>query len=219
MPRKKIKWFENLADPDGVLKMALQKRDAREIVAKIRADGIAEEFDTNLRGWSTRFGILRKEQSKVTQLAAVAKSEAVKQVLEEVHESLDVLAEMERLYGIQMDRIKQGLAMEARFKVLNKNMTSEIKEAHAILKTMHSVKKDITGTGDLGKALEQRPEIGPFAEGQYGNRVVEAIENAESRHRIFQAANKLFALANARASVEVIEVNADDEDSQAQGES
>lgn len=78
-----------------------------------------------------------------TSLVARRLPHAFQKASQEVRDGLDVLAEMSKLYEIQMKRVEIDFTLEKAAKKLIPSMTQEIKEARSILEGIQKMKLDL----------------------------------------------------------------------------
>lgn len=127
-----------------------------------------------------------------------------------VREGFDELAELQKLYDLQMCRIGIDFALEQKTGKLLNSMSREIKGAKDILVAIGDLKMDL-GLNDrhLGKVEVENSSTVEVA-GKYGkDSVGKVLSNPESRQRLLDIANKFLKASNE-------EINgSEDEDSDA----
>lgn len=119
----------------------------------------------------------------------------VQEAEREIVSQVDELAELQKLYHLQRDRIEIGVQFEKASRVLNKNMTQEIAQAASLLMRRHEIKMDlgIDGGRNLG-TMTVRPELGATVSGKYDVDIVQAASDPISRGKALAVARALAAL-------------------------
>lgn len=109
-----------------------------------------------------------------------------------IDEGLDEMAEIQKLYALQMDRIAMGHKFEKMTNVLNKMLGSEISRAAELLLKHHGLKMDLgfNGGRNLG-SLTIRPEMELKILDEYGEGAHRAAKNVEAGSRVLSIAKAL----------------------------
>lgn len=118
---------------------------------------------------------------------------AAKQVVE----GLDELAELQRLYRIQMDRIEIDFQTEKNIKKLLPTMSQEIRTAREILSSAAQLKMDLgVNERHLGKVDVETTVLADVAQ-KYADSpaVAKVMDSGESRRKVLGLAEKLLAIA------------------------
>ncbi len=122
--------------------------------------------------------------------------------LDDVKEGLDELAELERLYRIQIDRIELNYKKEQAIGLLLTTMTPEIRAAKDILQARAQLKMDLgLDSRHLGTA-EVNVEVTSTADhvAKYGETAAKVLDNDDSRRKLLGIANQFLAFANSKRS-------------------
>lgn len=119
-----------------------------------------------------------------------------------VREGLDELKELERLYGIQMERVEIDFATEKKIGKLFPSMTAEIRAAREILEKRAQLKMDLgLDERHLGR-LEVDTNAPPVVVERYGAEVVKhAVASPESRRKLLGVVERLTQLQQLRDRV------------------
>jgi hypothetical protein len=125
-----------------------------------------------------------------------------KKAAERVRKGLDELAEMEKLYELQMLRINIDLATEKKINKLIPTMTNEIKTAKDILVGMAQLKMDLgVDERHLGK-LDIDAKIPDEAIAKYGRASVgKVLNNPESRRKLLSLVEKFTQIQSVRSEL------------------
>lgn len=117
-------------------------------------------------------------------------------VVEQLKSGLDELAEMERLYAIQLDRVHRESDLEKKNGKLFPSMTQEVRVAKEILESSASLKMDLGLTPrHLGKMEAETRLVHDVAQ-RYGNEAVaRVLSDPESRHRLASVAQRFMLSA------------------------
>jgi len=112
-------------------------------------------------------------------------------VEEKLKSGLDELAEIERLYTIQLDRVRRESELEKKNGKLFPSMTQEIRVAKEILESSASLKMDLGLTPrHLGK-MEAETRLVHDVSQRYGSEAVaRVLADPESRHRLASVAQR-----------------------------
>lgn len=107
----------------------------------------------------------------------------------------DGLRELERLdeaYEMQRSRVNMGMEMEKKLRVLNGRIGPEVSIMIGIVKTMHDIKMDLgmNGGRDLGTVTIDGGTMSAV-QAKYGDDIVEALSDAESRGRVLATIQQL----------------------------
>lgn len=117
---------------------------------------------------------------------------------EEVVEGLDELAELQRLYKLQMARVEIDFQTEKNIKKLLPTMSQEVRTAREILSASAQLKMDL-GIHDrhLGKVDVETTLLSDVAEKYADSPEVEKVLNDdESRRRVLGLAERLLSIAD-----------------------
>lgn len=134
--------------------------------------------------------------------ASLPAAEAVKKLphffakaVQTVSEGIDELAEMEKLYRMQLDRVAIDLKTEQNIGKLLPTMTQEMRAAREILSDIAQLKMDLgVNTRHLGK-MEVEAQIVADVASKYDNTVTAVMQNPESRRKLLGIADRFLSLA------------------------
>jgi len=135
---------------------------------------------------------LRKLRSEVNATAIPKEADsdlAVQEARKRLAHGLDLVKELETLYGIQMDRIKQGRDLEIAINFLNKGVGGEIVTAKSLLLALHQIRMDLMEGGrNLGHLTINATTIDAVAK-RYGKEVAGAMSDPAKRDKIIELAS------------------------------
>jgi hypothetical protein len=115
---------------------------------------------------------------------------------------IDEVAEMEKLYLLQMERIGIDLAVEKKFKILRPSMTQEIRTAREILSAVADLKMDLGLHNRHIGTVGIDAHLTAHVEGNHQNsRVAAILTDPEKRRKLLGVASELMK----RAGRDVIE--------------
>lgn len=116
-----------------------------------------------------------------------------------VEDGLDELAELDKLYEIQLKRINIDLANEEKIKKLLPSMTPEIRAAKDILMARAQLKMDLGLTDrHLGTAEVEVNVAADFAE-KYGSAAVkQVLDSDESRRKLLGIAERVLSVSKSK---------------------
>lgn len=122
-----------------------------------------------------------------------------------VEQGFDELAEMQKLYNMQLERIDIDFKTEKNIGKLMPSMTQEMRAAREILSDIAQLKMDLgVNERHLGK-MDISAKVVEDVTSRYDPAVGKAMENPESRRKLLGIADRFLALASG-------EVRAADED-------
>ena len=135
-----------------------------------------------------------------TDLVAPTMGPTFEKAAQKVRDGLDVLAEMEKLYGIQMKRIEIDHAIELKVKKLFPTMTQEVKAARELLESYQRIKQDLgLDERHLGTLTVSTDEVAT----RYGKPGVrKALENPQSRRKLLSLAERFVRIQDAREKMD-----------------
>ena len=146
--------------------------------------------------------LLKQLQDYRTSVPAAEKAKplniVVERAAEEIRKGLDELAEMERLYVLQMERIDIDFKNEKNIKKLLPTMTQEIRTAREILSASAQLKMDLgLDERHLGKVDVEATLLADVAE-KYADSpaVAQVLDSGESRRKVLGLAERLLAIAD-----------------------
>jgi hypothetical protein len=116
---------------------------------------------------------------------------------ETVRKGIDELAELEKLYELQMRRIGIDENTEKKINKLMPTMTQEVRVAAEILGRIATLKQDLgLSEHHLGK-LELEAKLHTEVEGKYGSQaVIAVISDPQKRRKVLGLAERLLASSN-----------------------
>jgi hypothetical protein len=128
------------------------------------------------------------------------------QQAEKVEEGFDELAEMEKLYKMQMKRIELDFKTEQNIGKLMPSMTQEMRAAREILSDIAQLKMDLgVNKRHLGE-VDVRAKVIAEIGSRYDATVTKAMESPESRRKLLGLADKFLSLASGATDVEDAEI-------------
>lgn len=122
--------------------------------------------------------------------------------MDQLEEGLDELAELERLYKIQMERIQIDFEKEKQIKKLLTSMTPEIRAAKDLLTARAQLKMDLglddrhLGTAEVSVEVTATADLGA----KYGEQAAKVLDNDTSRRKLLGIANQFLSFANSKRS-------------------
>jgi hypothetical protein len=143
--------------------------------------------------------IAYREDLSPTELLMPTMPKIVAQAAQKLNEGLDMLAEIEKLFRLQMERIGPAMALEKKLGILNPRVGGELMNAVRLLESHHEVSRDLglIGARNLGKL-----EIGVgqnmiLAAGKkYGTKMEDVIANPESRRKLVHLMQRMGKLSS-----------------------
>lgn len=121
---------------------------------------------------------------------------------EKVEKGFDELAEMEKLYDMQLKRIEIDAKIERGVGKLMPSMTQEIRTAREILSGIAQLKMDLgVNERHLGK-MEVEAQVVQDVTKNYDPNVGKVMEKPESRRKLLGLAERFMSLASGRANVD-----------------
>lgn len=119
-----------------------------------------------------------------------------------VEAGFDELAEMEKLYRMQLERIEIDLKTEKNIGKLMPSMTQEIRAAREVLSDIAQLKMDLgVNERHLGK-MEVETQVVAEITKHYDSNVAGVMAKPESRRKLLGIAERVMALASGRATVD-----------------
>jgi len=135
---------------------------------------------------------------------------------ERVREGLDELAEMEKLYTMQLERIQIDFTTEKNINKLMPSMTQEMRAGREILADIAKLKMDLgLNERHLGK-MEVDAQIMTDVSKRYDESVGKTLTSPESRRKLLGIAERFLSIAAGKAGVDItvserVEENSPDE--------
>lgn len=123
---------------------------------------------------------------------------AVEKAVEEVHEGIEELQELHRLYKVQMQRIEIDFQTEKNIKKLLPTMSQEIRTAREILSASAQLKMDLgLNERHLGTVDVETTLLADVAE-KYADSpaVAKVLDDGESRRKVLGLAERLLSIAD-----------------------
>lgn len=121
---------------------------------------------------------------------------------QELEDTIDEVRELEELYRLQMDRIKIDYEKEQQISKLFPSMTSEIKEARALLESMIAAKQAVGVYSQTPQEHNLNVEVGVEIEGRLAEdlntasqNVKAVMENPESRRKVTGVVDRFLRLS------------------------
>lgn len=116
-----------------------------------------------------------------------------------VEDGLDELAELDKLYEIQLKRINIDLANEEKIKKLLPSMTPEIRAAKDILMARAQLKMDLGLTDRHLGTAEVEVNVAAEASQKYGSAAVkQVLESDESRRKLLGIAERVLSVSKSK---------------------
>lgn len=116
-----------------------------------------------------------------------------------VEDGLDELAELDRLYEIQLKRINIDLANEEKIKKLLPSMTPEIRAAKDILMARAQLKMDLGLTDRHLGTAEVEVNVAAEAAQKFGSPTVkQVLESDESRRKLLGIAERVLSVSKSK---------------------
>lgn len=119
----------------------------------------------------------------------------------EVEGGLDELAEMQKLFELQMARVSIDATTEKKIRKLMPSMTQEIRTAREILANYADLKMDLGLTTRHQGTLQVDGRFVAEMGDRYGQAVEKVMADPESRRKVLGAAKRLLALGAKEGSV------------------
>jgi len=137
-------------------------------------------------------------------LTPIQRTPTYKKAVAKIKRGIDELAELEKLYELQMQRITIDFETEKKINKLMPTMTREIKCARDILVSMAELKMDLgldeRHLGKLDVGLEAPEELAA----RFGKPLVgQVLQNAESRQKLLALVDKFAKVQQAKTIIEV----------------
>jgi hypothetical protein len=149
-----------------------------------------------------------------TTLVAKPLPHAFRKAVQRVEDGLDVMAEMEKLYSIQMKRIEIDHDLEQKAKKLIPSMTQEVREARSILESVQKMKHDLgLDPRHLG-TLQIEGGASEEVQTRYGKASVRRVlEDPQASRKVLSLAERFVQISQAREELsnESGEVEEDDD--------
>ena len=123
---------------------------------------------------------------------------------------LNEVDEVERLYRLQLSRIEIGVMAEKKVGGINKLMAVEVSTALELLRRSHEIKMDQGQGGgrDLG-TVTVRPELMVEVKEKYGDDMLSALQDPESRNKVLSIAKSLAQFSELPDLSKVLDVGDD----------
>jgi hypothetical protein len=126
-------------------------------------------------------------------------------VAQQLHQGLDELSELEKLYRIQLKRIEKGVQLEDEKNKLSPTMVQEMRVAKEILETSAQLKMDLGISKRHLGLVEMEGRLMDDIGARYGSEAVSRVlEDPEKRQRIASVAQRLL-VSDGSISASVLE--------------
>ena len=204
-------------------------RDTVSMYSKLKSCRCFPEIDRRLRlGWSTAdlVKVIREEQDECTDLSekyvakmidsyrasippaelsmTSANSLVARNATKKVAEGINELAELEKLYKIQLDRIEMGVSNEQKIGMLMQQSGKEVFVAMKILKQSADLKMDLGLVKRQLGTMEVTGQLAAEATERYGNESIgRVIADPDSRRKVLNLAHRLMSIG-AEASIDAV---------------
>lgn len=134
-------------------------------------------------------------------LASVRLPKPIIQAAKKVEKGLDELDALEKLYGLQMERIDIDLNVEKSIKKLIPTMTQEVRVAREILQTYADLKMDLGLSKRHIGQIEVDTHVVAEVTAKYGKpSVTKVMASPESRRKVLSVTDKILQLAQAKTT-------------------